>query len=664
MEVNDVLGTHDEVRTLFRIKSLAVRKGQKLAVVGSNGCGKSTLLRILSGTAQPKEGEVSFQPGLRVSIVEQNPVFDPVQTVRKTIFDKARSPQAAAVRRYQAAAESGDAESISKAIEAMDEARAWDWEQEANRMIGELGLAGLQDRQIQTLSGGEERRVALASALVDISITDLLLLDEPTNHMSAEGCEYIQELLQSSSDLTVILVTHDRYFLDEVCDEILEIDGFGATYTHEGGWNDFLAGRAEREMARQQAVEDAKVQLKQAQAWMNRGVRGRGTKNRAQIANYYSTKEKAEAVVKADDGAPKLGSAILKGSVIGTGKAKSDSGSYFLGLMALINATVEVDGRTILSGISVNFERGMKVGIVGPNGVGKSTFLRTLAGEMELTSGKVVLGEGLKIGYLTQDPPPWSNPKQKVIELVSEMANKVIANNNPIFGEVKIINPLAASAKLLKSINFASSRWETEVGQLSGGERRRLQLLDVLAEKPNVLLLDEPTNDLDAVTVTELERLLQEWSGTVVLVSHDRALLDGVCNLHLVFSPGGGPPKVWEGSHAELMLFEKEQVEAKAALEAAKAAEAKAAVAQEQSAAAPKAPSQPRREATYKQKQDLKWVEEQITRVELDMEQVDQEIQEFASNPAKLIELSAKREALEKEQEKYMVKWEALMELM
>jgi len=600
---------------------------------------------------------VRVQPNAQVAVVEQKPEYDPEMSVLEVIYAQADSPQAAAVRRYQAALASGEEHELQAALEGMDRDQAWDWEARVTQVVEELGLGMLKDRQMGQLSGGEERRVALACALVDLKRTDLLVLDEPTNHLSAEGCEWLQETLQGLEDVAVLLVTHDRYFLDQVCDQILEIDGLGDTFSHPGGWNVFLQRRAERFETRAAQVNDAKVQLKRAEEWVRRGPQGRGTKNKAQIAGYHDVKDKAQAVIAADDGTPQLDGALGSAKIGGRGQRTDGSSSNF-GKVGLENATVlRENGEAILDQVYFSFSRGTKLGIVGPNGAGKSTFLRALAGEFQLDGGKRELGDSVRLGYLSQEPPRWADPRQKVMSAVAEMADEALLADDSFLPEIKGMTRERATASLLKSVNFAEERWHTQVSMLSGGEVRRLQLLRVLSQGPNVLLLDEPTNDLDAVTVDALERLLQPWPGTVILVSHDRSLLDGVCETLLVFPKDGGSPRLWSGSHAELREYERQ---AEATEQPAAAAVAAPADEAAQAAPVTKVLSQAERREQRKAQNALRKVEQQIEKVEAGLEEVQAEMERQGGDAEKVMELHERTQELEAEQEELYAKWEEL----
>jgi len=650
LEATDVYASYDDLRVLFRIKHLAVQRGQKLGVVGSNGCGKSTLLESLAGRSEFKGGDVNFQPNLQVAMVEQKPGYDKSKTVLETIYSKATSPQAAAVLKYRQALEGGnsaDSTDLQSALDEMSANNAWDWESKTTRVMEELGLSKLQGRPMDLLSGGEERRVALACALVDLDTTDLLVLDEPTNHLSVEGCEWLQDTLQSLQNTGVILVTHDRYFLDAVCNEILEIDGLGETFTHPGGWDVFLKRRAERFQIRSNAANDAKVQLRRAQEWMNRGPQGRGTKNKNQIKGYFEVKGQAQAIIAADEGTPDFASGSLQSSKVGQGQ-RTQGSLIKLGLIALRNATVRrSNGDAILDAVTFAFRRGVKVGVIGPNGAGKSTLLRAISGEQSLDGGERIEGDSVRLGFLKQEANVWKDELQTVREHVAEMADEVMLAEESLFPDTKGKTREQVAANLLRQVNFAQDRWHSRVGMLSGGEARRLQLLRVLSQRPNVLLLDEPTNDLDAVTVDSLERLLQPWKGTVIIVSHDRSLLDGVCDTFVVFPNEGGPPRFWHGTYSEW----KEQESSARKVESI----GKVETVPSKSVTTGMSPKEKK-----KTQKALKQVEQQIEEIEQNLAEAKAMMEEEGGDAPKVMELYEQTQELEKKQEILLEEWEAL----
>lgn len=376
---------------------------------------------------------------------------------------------------------------------------------------------------------------------------------------------------------------------------------------------------------------------------MARGAQGRTTKNKAQISAYGETTTKAKAVIqKGDEGAPDLGGQALRAS----GNAASARG----GLLSLKNVTVEVPGRgPILNGVSFDFQRGMKIGIVGPNGAGKSTFLKVAAGVIDPSTGEREEGSGVRIGYLAQDPPPWPDLKQKVMDIVGNMASEVLANDDS--GGKQELSRERATARLLSSVNFPEERWYTAVESLSGGERRRLQLLRVLAAKPNILLLDEPTNDLDAVTVDSLETLLQDWPGTLVMVSHDRSLLDGVCNKYIVFN-AGGDMRVWSGSHDDLMAFERANAKALSDTSMLGGASSKRTGGEATKRKAPKADESDK---------ELKRLESSIEKVDAELAEVSNEMEQAGTDASKVMVLYNRQQELEALQADLYGRWEQML---
>lgn len=641
LEVKEVRGTHDELRTLFKIDDLSIAKGRKLAVVGANGCGKSTLLSYFSGREQPKEGQIRLQPDVHITVVEQSPKFDGKKTVLDTIYEKANTATAQVAHDFRVASALGG-EALIKAMEKMEEMpEAWTWDEHVGRVAEELGISKLLQRSMGSLSGGEERRVALAAALVDLPQTDLLILDEPTNHLSAEGCRFLEDTLRSARDVSLVLVSHDRYFLDSVCDQIFEIDWNGETFMHPGSWETFLKRRAERYELRAGEVQDAKVQLRRAEEWARRGPSGRGTKNKAQMDAVGELRQRAREVIKANEGSPDLQDKLLKGK----GLAASSSG--LVGRIALKDIVVNVNGRNVLNNISVTFEKGEKLGIVGPNGAGKSTLLKTIVGDLQPESGEVFIGQGVLIGFLSQSPPAWPDPKKRVIEVVTDMATVAMTQaEDGVLGQgAEAMSLERRRAAMLKAVNFAQGRWSTPVSLLSGGENRRLQLLRVLVERPNVLILDEPTNDLDAVTVDSLESMLQRYPGTLILVSHDRSLLDGVCSSFLVMQEDGSQPKEWTGSFNDLMEQRRKSQPSKLAEVKEKVVVSKV--------------SQKRQDK--KLEREMVRLDKRISELEEKLASIDAKMAELWDQPEELEKLMAERDDAETEQIEVFERFEQLM---
>eukprot|EP00930_Biecheleria_cincta_P097696 TRINITY_DN89399_c0_g1_i1.p1 TRINITY_DN89399_c0_g1~~TRINITY_DN89399_c0_g1_i1.p1 ORF type:complete len:735 (+),score=105.65 TRINITY_DN89399_c0_g1_i1:68-2272(+) len=656
VQVTNVRGTHDDIRTLFQIRDLTIEPGQKVAVVGSNGCGKSTLLGMLSGKSKPPEGEVQIRQGAHVSVVEQSAQYDPEKTVLETIYTQATSAQAKASRRYSNAMVLNNPDELEAALEEMEQTPgAWEWDSQVNDVIDQLGLAKLKSRSVADLSGGELRRVSLASALVDLPTTDLLILDEPTNHLSAEGCEYLQQLLNASSTLSLVLVSHDRYFLDQICNKMLEIDPSGETFEHPGKWEEFLKRRAKRYELKANMVADAKVQLRRAEAWAARGARGRGTKAKARIQMVNDVRDRASAVVASDDGSPDLQNQWI------SGKALKKSGEFStVGLVSLRNVTVNVPGRgTVLDKISFDFTNGMKIGIVGPNGAGKSTLIKSITGDLPIASGEIFIGEGILIGHLSQDPPEWPDPTRRVMQVVSDFATVAMTQAEDwLVSGGEGLSPERRTAQLLRAVNFDQQRWMTPVGMLSGGENRRLQLLRVLSQRPNFLLLDEPTNDLDAVTVDALEQMLQSFPGTVLLVSHDRSLLDGVCTMHLVMSSDGTQPMLWAGSHADLREMQKDPEKHKSSEKEKKSSDKEdiSTVSKDSTA---KKTKRGKRSAPLPLM--IQQAEAEVERVDARIAKVDKELEVSFNDPDKLETLVVQRQKLESAQTKAYQTWEDLL---
>ncbi len=509
-------------RELFEGLTFGLDQGQKAALVGVNGCGKSTLMRIIAGLESPDEGEVSFRKGLRTAMVPQNPEFDDEDNIVQAVFAE-DIEELNVVRDYemalhQATINPDDAPDITPLIEQMDRLNAWDYESQVKQMLGELGLHNLEQRMSE-LSGGQRKRVALARAL--IVKPDFLILDEPTNHLDLEIIEWLEGYL-ATANLTLLMVTHDRYFLDKVTNEILEIDQ-GQIFKYKGNYGHFLEKKAEREESDAATVDKARNLLRKELDWMRRQPKARGTKAKYRVDAFYDTKEKASKNVKRQE---------LEVNLKGERQGKK--------ILELEQVSKRFGELKILEHFNHTFRRKERVGIVGPNGVGKSTFLNILIGETDLDSGRREVGQTTKFGYYTQEEQKF-DPKTRVLDVVKEVADVIqLADGSQI-----------TASQLLNQFLFPPKMQFNVVGKLSGGERRRLQLLRVLMKNPNFLILDEPTNDLDLMTLNVLEDYLETFEGCLMVVSHDRYFMDRLTE-HLFVFEGDGKVRDFPGNYTDL----------------------------------------------------------------------------------------------------------------
>lgn len=517
------------IRTLFENLYININEGDKIALIAPNGSGKSTLLRILAGKdSSDGDGSVKLMQGAKVAWLEQDPELDPDKTIFQEVF-RASEILSSVIVEYEAAIAANDHKRVENAVHNMDIHNAWQYEQKVNQVLSRLNLPNSQ-RQISTLSGGERKRVALASIMINEA--DLIVLDEPTNHLDLEIIEQLEEYLKRTAS-SLLMVTHDRYFLDRVCNHILELDN-GVLYTYKGNYSYFLEKRDERVDIFNTETERARNLLRTELDWMRRMPQARATKAKYRINAFYELKERADKRVvqkqmKIDVGASRLGTKIINCK----------------------NLTHYWDNYCTVNEFTYNFTKGEKVGIVGANGAGKSTFLKLLTGEIENYKGEIDRGETLVIGHYRQDGLTF-DPEETVIDAVRRVAEVVtLADGSTI--------PVT---QFLSRFLFPHSSHNTKIEKLSGGERRRLYLVTVLMKSPNFLILDEPTNDLDIVSLNVLEEYLLAFPGSLIIVSHDRYFLDKLAD-HIFVFEGDGLIKDYVGKYSEYREMVKELEAAK-----------------------------------------------------------------------------------------------------
>ncbi len=523
-------------KVLFEGITFGISKGDKTALIAQNGTGKSTLMEILAGDETPDGGKVMTAKGVDIDFLRQEPELDESMTISEYIA-QGESEMVQLVRNYEEAAreqaENFNAQTqkaFEKAAAAMDAADAWDYEQRLEQVLGKLDIHDL-DQPIATLSGGERKRVALAFVLLDDP--ELLILDEPTNHLDVDMIEWLEEHLQQTN-VTLLMVTHDRYFLNRVCNHILELEN-GTLYHHEGNYETFLTNRAKRREIERREAHKAKQLYKNELEWMRRSPQARTTKSKARVDDFYDIKDKAESgrderELKLQMDMHRLGGKILE----------------------LKNVSKSYGDDVILDSFYYTFEKGERIGIIGKNGAGKSTFLKIITGEIEADSGKVRPGETVVFGHYKQDTLNFDD-EQRVIDVIQEVAKYVeLADGNKI-----------SASQFLEHFMFTPEMQYTPARKLSGGEKRRLALMRVLLKNPNFLILDEPTNDLDLLTLNKLEEFLLNFNGCLILVSHDRFFMDKLVEHYLVFE-GDGEIRSHHGTYQEYReLKAKEEAEQK-----------------------------------------------------------------------------------------------------
>lgn len=479
-------------RLLFDEVTFGLAEGQKAALIARNGTGKTTLLRAICGTEPADAGRVSIRAGVRWALLDQEPDFAPDATVLDALYSGSITA-VQAVRTYAAAAALGDAEALQRATDAMDATGGWDYEARAREVLGKLNLHAM-DRKVATLSGGERRRIALARVLIEEP--DLLFLDEPTNHLDLEMVQWLEKHL-AAARTTLLMVTHDRYFLENVCGTLFELDG-GRLHKYQGNYAYFLEKRAER-IDNAHAVRDrARSVLRRELEWMRATPSARTGKSKSRIDRFYEIREEARKRLEDDPLHLHLNPERLGGKVIELHKVRLAYGE-----------------RVLIDGLTHAFKRGERIGIVGANGAGKSSLLDLIVGKSEPTGGKVVIGETVVFGHFHQHGAQFPE-EMRVLEAV-----RSIAEFMPLQKGAKLL-----AADLLERFLFPRHTHHNYVRVLSGGEKKRLHLLQVLMRNPNVLILDEPTNDLDIFTLQVLEEFLFDYPGCLIVVSHDRYFMD------------------------------------------------------------------------------------------------------------------------------------------
>ncbi|MGS2726855.1 ABC-F family ATP-binding cassette domain-containing protein [Psychroserpens sp. BH13MA-6] len=516
LTVENISKSYGELE-LFRDLSFSIHKDDKIAFVAKNGSGKTSILNILSGDDTPDSGQVIMRNGLRVSFLSQSPKFDPNLTLNQTIFNS-ESPQLKIIENYERALQNPeDTEAYQKAFEQMDIHNAWEFELQFKQILSQLKLDNLEQK-INTMSGGQLKRLALAEAL--ISNPDLLVLDEPTNHLDLEMIEWLEQYF-AKAQLTLFMVTHDRYFLERVCNEIIELD-HGKLYTYKGNYSYYLENKEARIAQDEVETNKAKQLFKKELDWMRRQPKARTTKSKSRIDDFSEIKKRAhqrrkDHQVQLEINMERLGSKIVE----------------------FHNVSKAFKDKVILDGFEYVFKRGERIGIIGKNGTGKTTFLNMLTRSLEPDTGKIIIGDTVKFGYYTQGGIS-VKPEQKVIDVIKA------------FGEfIPLTKGRQISAKqLLERFLFDGKKQHDYVEKLSGGEQKRLYLCTVLIQNPNFLILDEPTNDLDIVTLNVLEEFLLDFPGCLLVVSHDRYFMDKIVD-HLFVFKGKGEVQDFPGNYSD-----------------------------------------------------------------------------------------------------------------
>lgn len=526
----EAIGKSFGIKPLFNNITFHISEGDKIALVAKNGSGKSTLLKILAGKDVPDSGKIWIHKDVTVALFEQEPQFEEHLSVLDNIFHY-KHPVAEALRDYERIMEQEEKDPVllGEAFAKLDDLGAWDFEAKVKQILGKLNIHNL-DQRVDTLSGGQRKRVALAQTLIDIGFEHkhvLLIMDEPTNHLDVEMVEWLEHYLNQEK-VTLLMVTHDRYFLDAVCDEIWEIDGSNI-YTYKGDYENYLEKKAARIENTLASIDKAKNEYRKELEWMRKQPKARSTKARSRIDNFYDVESRAKQRVEDKQVELQMKMNRLGGKVAEMKKVYKSYGD-----------------KVIMKGFDYTFNKGERLGIIGKNGAGKSTFLNILQQKELQDSGKVNIGDTVVFGNFSQQGLEFKDDV-RMIEYV-----KNIAENFPLAGGGTI-----SASQFLELFLFSPEQQYTYLSKLSGGEKKRLQLLAVLFRNPNFLVLDEPTNDLDLQTLAVLENFLDSYPGCLIIVSHDRYFMDRLVDHMFVFD-GGGVIQDFPGNYSQYRQWQKE----------------------------------------------------------------------------------------------------------
>tara|TARA_B110000881_G_scaffold121974_1_gene107165 strand:- start:1204 stop:3066 length:1863 start_codon:yes stop_codon:yes gene_type:complete len=603
-------------KVIFKSLSFGINQGQKIALIAKNGSGKTSILNIIAGEDTPDEGNVVIRKGTRVAYLSQEPHLDSKLTVEESVL-RSDNPILKVIADYEKALENPeDQEAYQKAFEAMDQFQAWDFETQYKQILFKLKLDDL-NAKVGSLSGGQKKRIALCNAL--LKQPELLILDEPTNHIDLEMIEWLEDYF-SKGKITLLMVTHDRYFLERVCNEIIELDE-GKLYTYKGNYSYYLEKRETRIAQENVEAHKTKLHFKKELDWMRRQPKARTTKSKSRIEDFKEIKEKAsqrrnEHQVQLEINMERLGSKMIEMHKVQ--KAFGD--------------------KVILDHFDYMFQRNDRIGIIGKNGTGKSTFLNLLTSNDTIDAGKIIWGETLKFGYYTQRGITVKEG-QKVIDVIREYGDFI-----PLKKGRKI-----SAQQLLERFLFDRKKQYDFVEKLSGGERKRLYLCTVLIQNPNFLILDEPTNDLDIITLNVLENFLLDFPGCLLVVSHDRYFMDKIVD-HLFIFQGSGVIQDFPGNYSDYRAYEDSQI-------------------QEQKTP-PKVEikkiwkeTSKKIVLTYDQQKECKKLEREIKKIESQKEEIQNRFTNETFKPSEIEKYSIKLGMLDQELKQKTLKWFDLSEL-
>ena len=608
-------------RVLFSNLSFGLSRGDKMALVANNGTGKSSLLKIIAGKDVSSSGEVVFRKGVQVGYLSQDSHFDESLSIQQLV-DSAQSRVSKLIVEYEKAVAKQTEDFLEinqKKVEElsllMDQYSAWDYKRRIEQILSKFNIIDL-NQKVGDLSGGQKKRLALSLLLIDEA--DILLLDEPTNHLDVEMIEWLEKYL-SQQKITLLMVTHDRYFLENVCNHILELEN-GQLYHHKGNYSYFLEKREERETNFDVEIQKANKLMKKELEWVRRSPKARTTKSKSRLQSFERIKEKIKSGKKKSDLKLEVKMSRLGGKILELKNIRKSYGDL-----------------CILDGFSYTFKKGERIGILGNNGVGKSTFLNILTGKESVDSGKVNVGETIVYGHFSQGGIKLKEDK-RVIESLKEIADVVVlANGSKI-----------SASQMLEHFMFPPEMQYTYVSKLSGGEKRRLYLLTVLMKNPNFLILDEPTNDMDLLTLTKLEEFLMDFKGCLIIVSHDRYFMDKLSDHMFVFK-GDGLIKDFYGNYSEFRELQKEEEKQ------LKSVEKKKNISIEKTE---------KRKVSYKEKYEYGELEKEIEQLENEKEELEKSLLNPNLEVNKIVENSKRLSEVVSMIDEKSLRWMELDELM
>lgn len=611
-------------KVLLKNLSFGIDRGQKVALVGKNGAGKSTLLKIITGEVLPDNGNISIRKGISMRFLSQNPYLGVEMTVTEAIFND-KNPITAAIKFYEEAllkAEKGeDTGALQKAMESMDALNAWDYEVKVKEILGKLGIINLEQK-VSELSGGQKKRVALASILIEAP--DFIIMDEPTNHLDIDMIEWLESFLKTQNQ-TLLLVTHDRYFLDSVTNQIIELDQ-GQMFHYAGNYSYFLEKKAEREAIKNVEIDKARNLMKKELEWIRRQPKARGTKAKYRVEAFEDIKEKAsqkieKSQVEFNVKTARLGSKILE----------------------IDNISKSFSGKELIKDFSYVFKKQDRVGIVGKNGTGKSTFLNMITGLLSPDKGKIAKGETTIFGYYGQEEARFKDD-QRVIDIVKNIAEVIELGDGSVI----------TASQFLQHFQFSPPAQYDFASKLSGGEKRRLQLLLVLMKNPNFLILDEPTNDLDINTLNVLEDFLVGFKGCLVLVSHDRYFMDRLVE-HLFVFEGEGKIKDFPGNYTDYREYLEEKEKTPVVIENKQE--------KKETNNSTSTNTNGKKKASFQERQEYESLEKELEKLETDKKILVEKLNSGSPKHEELIEWASKVSEIDKLIDKKTNRWLELSDI-